>query len=83
MRFTLDWRLVGRGLENPQIVARDPDGGVLAINRVITTGKPDTWWLTGANYGPGSAHASIDDAKATAQHWADTGSRPGATKPRD
>lgn len=75
MRFMLEWRLVGRGLENQQILARDPQGGVLAINRVITTGKPDTWWLTGASYGLGSCHASQDAAKAAAQHWVDTGMR--------
>ena len=43
----LDWRLVGRGLDNPQILARDRQGGVLAINRVRYTGRPDKWWLTG------------------------------------
>jgi hypothetical protein len=72
----LDWRLVGRGLDNPQILARDGQGGVLAIDKVVSTGLPDTWWLTGANYGLGTARDSQDEAKAVAQHWADTGERP-------
>jgi hypothetical protein len=71
----LQWRLVGRGVENPQILARDPRGGLLAINRVASMGQPDQWWLTGPNYGLGSAHESQDEAKAAAQHWADTGRR--------
>jgi hypothetical protein len=71
----LQWRLVGRGVDNPQILARDPQGGLLAINRVKRTGQPDTWWLTGPNYGLGSEHESQDEAKAAAQHWADTGER--------
>jgi hypothetical protein len=70
----LDWRLVGRGRENPQILARDPHGGVLAINRVL--GSPDKWWLTGPNYGPGTEHDSQAEAKAAAQQWAETGVRP-------
>jgi hypothetical protein len=72
----LQWRHVGRGVDNPQIVARDPQGGLLAINRVKSTGQPDTWWLTGPGYGLGSQHESQDEAKAAAQHWADTGERP-------
>ncbi len=68
----LDWRLVGRGLDNPQIRARDPQGGVLTINRVI--GTPDRWWLTGPNSGVATEHAS--EAKAAARQWADTGVRP-------
>ena len=65
----LQWRLVGRGLHNPQILAHDPHGGVLAINRVMYTGQPDSWWLTGPNYGLGTEHESQDDAKAAAQRW--------------
>lgn len=72
----LQWRLVGRGLQNPQILARDSQGGVLAINKVASKGQPDKWWLTGPNYGLGSEHESQDEAKAAAQHWADTGERP-------
>lgn len=72
----LQWRLVGRGVENPQILARDPLGGLLAINRVVSLGQPDKWWLTGPNYGLGTEHESQDDAKAAAQHWADAGERP-------
>lgn len=73
----LAWRLVGRGTENPQILAPDGKGGVLAINRVMTTGQPDNWWLTGPNYGIGSEHDSQAEAKAAAQHWAETGNRSG------
>lgn len=73
----LAWRLVGRGTENPQILAPDGKGGVLAINRVMTTGQPDSWWLTGPNYGIGSEHGSQAEAKAAAQHWAETGNRSG------
>jgi hypothetical protein len=72
----LRWRLVGRGVDNPQILARDPQGGLLAINRVRSTGRPDTWWLTGPSYGLGTEHESQDEAKTAAQHWADTGERP-------
>ena len=72
----LQWRLVGRGVDNPQILARGPQGGLLAINRVRSTGRPDTWWLTGSSYGLASEHESQDEAKAAAQHWADTGERP-------
>lgn len=72
----LDWRLVGRGVENPQILARDGRGGLLAINRVVaSTGRPERWWLTGPNYGLGTEHESQTQAKAAAQHWADTGER--------
>lgn len=77
----LEWRLVGRGLDNPQILARDAQGGVLAINRVMSKGQPDTWWLTGSNYGLGTEHDSQADAKAAAQHWADTGERPDQSNP--
>jgi hypothetical protein len=72
----LDWRRVGRGLQNPQILARDPQGGVLAINRVMSREGPDKWWLTGQNYGPGTEHSSQAEAKAAAQRWVDTGERP-------
>ena len=72
----LQWRFVGRGVDNPKILARDPQGELLAINRVRSTGRPDTWWLTGPRYGLGSEHESQDGAKAAAQHWADTGERP-------
>ncbi len=72
----LAWRLVGRGLDNPQILAPDGQGGILAINRVMTTGQPDKWWLTGPNYGVGTQHDSQDEAKAAAQHWADSGEHP-------
>jgi hypothetical protein len=75
----LDWRLVGRGLTNPQILARDPQGGVLAINKVSSREGPDKWWLTGPNYGLGTEHDSQADAKAAAQHWADTGERSNRT----
>ena len=75
----LDWRLVGRGLDNPQIRARDPRGGVLGINRVMSREGPDKWWLTGPNYGLGTEHDSEAEAKAAAQHWADTGERPDQT----
>jgi hypothetical protein len=71
----LAWRLVGRGLDNPQILARDGQGGLLAINRVMTTGQPDKWWLTGPSYGLATEHDSQDEAKAAAQHWAETGER--------
>ncbi|HEX3617366.1 MAG TPA: hypothetical protein VHU61_12555 [Solirubrobacteraceae bacterium] len=71
----LDWRLVGRGLQNPQILARDGRGGLLAINRVVVTDGPEQWWLTGVAYGPGSVHSSQDEAKAAAQRWVDTGDR--------
>ncbi len=67
----LDWRLVGRGLDNPQILAPDGQGGILAINRVMTTDQPDKWWLTGPNYGLGTEHDSQDEAKAAAQQWAE------------
>lgn len=73
----LQWRLVGRGLSNPQILARDGRGGLLAINRVRSSDAPDTWWLTGPNYGAGTAHASQAEAKAAAERWAETGERPG------
>jgi hypothetical protein len=36
--MVLEWRLVGRGRRNPQILARDEQGGVLAINRVLSGG---------------------------------------------
>jgi hypothetical protein len=72
----LDWRLVGRGVNNPQIRARDPQGGVLGINRVVYREGPDKWWLTGTNYGLGTEHGSEAEAKAAAQHWADTRERP-------
>jgi hypothetical protein len=77
----LQWRLVGRGLHNPQILARDPQGGVLAINRVVHAGRPETWWLTGPNYGMGTEHKSQDEAKAAAQQWADISERPDQTGP--
>jgi hypothetical protein len=72
----LQWRRVGRGVDNPQILARDPQGGLLPINRVKSMRQPDKWWLTGPGYGLGSEHESQDEAKAAAQHWADTGERP-------
>jgi hypothetical protein len=72
----LEWRLVGRGLNNPQIVAHDGKGGLLAINRVISSEGPEQWWLTGPNYGLGSAHNSQAEAKAAARRWANTGERP-------
>ncbi len=79
----LEWRLVGRGLHNPQILARDKHGGVLAINRVVSSELPDKWWLTGPNYGLGTEHDSQAEAKAAAQHWDDTGERPdGRCEPR-
>jgi hypothetical protein len=71
----LQWRRVGTRVDNPQILARDPQGGLLAINRVESKGQPDKWWLTGPSYGLGSEHESQDEAKAGAQHWADTGER--------
>jgi hypothetical protein len=71
----LEWRLVGRGLNNPQILAHDGQGGLLAINRVVSEGRPDQWWLTGPNYGLGTTHGSQADAKSAGQHWADTGER--------
>jgi len=77
----LDWRLVGRGLNNPQIRARDPQGGVLAINGVTSRNGPDIWWLTGPNNGLGTDHDSEAEAKAAAQRWADTGERPDQTNP--
>jgi hypothetical protein len=75
----LEWRLVGSGLRNPQILAPDQQGGVLAINRVRSVGLPDKWWLTGPNDGLGTEHDSQAEAKAAAQHWADTGERPDQT----
>jgi hypothetical protein len=72
----LQWRLVGRGLDNPHILAHHGHGGLLAINRVLSMGLPDKWWLTGPNYGLGTEHDSQAEAKAAAQHWADTGERP-------
>ncbi len=75
----LEWRLVGRGLRNPQILARDGRGGVLAINRVVSSELPDKWWLTGRNYGLGTEHDSQDEAKAAAQRWVETGERPDQT----
>jgi hypothetical protein len=72
----LDWRLVGRGPNNPQIRARDPQGGGLGINRVRSREGSDKWWLTGPNYALGTEHDSEAEAKAAAQHWADTGDRP-------
>jgi hypothetical protein len=72
----LEWRLVGRGLRNRQILAHDGRGQVLAINRVRSTGLPHRWWLTGPNYGLGTEHGSQAEAKAAAQRWADTGTRP-------
>ncbi len=77
----LEWRLVGRGLQNPQILAHDGRGGVLAINRVSSRELPEKWWLTGPNYGLATEHNSQAEAKATAQHWADTGERPDRTNP--
>lgn len=77
----LEWRLVGRGVRNPQILARDEKGGVLAINRIRSKDRTDKWWLTGANYGVGTEHESQAEAKAAAQHWADTGERPDRTNP--
>ena len=71
----LEWRLVGRGRRNPQILAPDEQGGVLAIIRVLSGGRPDKWWLTGPNYGLGTEHDSQAAAKAAAQRWADTGER--------
>ena len=47
MTCVLEWRLVGRGLDNPQILAHDGRGGVLAINRVLSLRQLDQWWLTG------------------------------------
>ena len=76
----LQWRLVGRGVQNPQILAHDGRGGLLAINKVASMGQPDKWWLTGPNYGLGTEHESQAEAKAAAQHWADTGERPDQTK---
>jgi hypothetical protein len=78
-RAMLEWRLVGRGLQNPQILARDAQGGVLAINRVVSSELPDKWWLTGPTYGLGTEHDSQAEAKAAAQHWADTGEHPDQT----
>lgn len=75
----LQWRLVGRGVQNPQILAHDGRGGLLAINKVASPGQPDKWWLTGPNYGLGTEHESQAEAKAAAQHWADTGERPDQT----
>jgi hypothetical protein len=72
----LEWRLVGRGLRNQQILARDAQGGALAINRVMSRVGPDKWWLTGPSYGLGTEHGSQADAKAAAQKWVDTGARP-------
>ena len=45
---------MGTGLNNPQIRARDPRGGVLGINRVRYRDGPDKWWLTGPSYGLGT-----------------------------
>jgi hypothetical protein len=73
MPSMLEWRLVGRGLDNPQILAHDGQGGLLAINKVVSTKRPDEWWLTGPNYGLGTAHSSQAEAKAAAQRWADAG----------
>jgi hypothetical protein len=42
----LQWRLVGKGEDNPQILARDPQGGLLTVNRVKSMRQPDKWWLT-------------------------------------
>jgi hypothetical protein len=77
MPSMLEWRLVGRGLDNPQILARDGRGGLLAINKVVSAQRPDQWWLTGPNYGLGTAHGSEAEAMAVAQHWADTWEHPG------
>jgi hypothetical protein len=71
----LDWRLVGRGLDNPQILARDRKGGILAINRVLSSKGATKWWLSGSDYGLATEHDSQGEAKAAAQHWADTGER--------
>jgi hypothetical protein len=71
----LQWRRVGTRVDNPQILARDPHGGLLAINRVKSMGQPDKWSLTRPGYGLGSEHESKEEAKAAAQHWADTGER--------
>jgi hypothetical protein len=75
----LEWRLVGRGLNNPQILAHDGQGGLLPINRVVYKDRPDKWWLTGPNYRLGTTHDSQAKAKSAAQHWADTGKRPERT----
>lgn len=72
----LQWRLVGRGLNNRQILAHDGHGGLLAINKVVSSGLADQWWLTGANYGVGTVHDSKVEAQAAAQRWAETGERP-------
>jgi hypothetical protein len=50
MLSMLEWRLVGRGLDNPQILARDGQAGLLAINNVASTKRPDEWRLTGPSY---------------------------------
>jgi hypothetical protein len=76
MPSMLEWRRVGRGLDNPQILAHDGQGGLLAINKVASAQGRGQWWLTGPNYGPGTAHGSKAEAKAVAQHWADTGEHP-------
>jgi len=73
----LEWRLVGRGLDNPQLLAHDGQGGLLAINAVVSPRRPTQWWLTGPNYGPGTVHGSEADATAAAQHWAETGEQLG------
>lgn len=75
MPWMLEWRLVGGGLDNPQLLAHDGRGGLLAINKVASAQRSDQWWLTGPNYGLGTAYGSEDEAKVVAQHWADTGER--------
>jgi hypothetical protein len=76
MPLMLEWRVVGRGLDNPQILAHDGQGGLLAINKVVSTQGPPQWWLTGPNYGLGTVHSSDAEARTVAQHWADTGEHP-------
>ena len=48
----------------------------MAINKVVSSDRADQWWLTGPNYGLGTAHDALAQAKAAAKRWADTGERP-------
>lgn len=65
------WRLAGRGLDNPQLLARDQRGEVLTINRVKLNSVPDRRGLSGLR----AFNAPETEATAAAQHWADTGER--------
>jgi hypothetical protein len=78
MPSMLEWRLVGGGLDNPQVLAHDGQGGLLAINKVVSTMRPDEWWLTGPKCGlwdgPQLAGRSEGRSTTLGRHWPPPGS---------